>query len=264
MSGHQNITPPGEFPARRRFPEIARGFGRFGYHGRPQGRRRTEEGVMKIGIIGAGNIGGNLTRRLTALGHEVRVANSRGPQSLTALAEETGATPVAATEAALGAQVVVVTVPLKRVPDLPAGLFDGAADGFVVIDTGNYYPQQRDGRIAGIEDGLTESRWTSRQLGHPVVKAFNGTYAQDLLDAPRPQGDPERIALPVAGDDPAAKELVRALIDELGFDTVDAGTIDESWRQQPGTPVYGLRGGVAQVEKALSEASPERSAAFRG
>ncbi|MEU3295672.1 NAD(P)-binding domain-containing protein [Streptomyces longwoodensis] len=220
---------------------------------------------MKIGIIGAGNIGGNLTRRLTALGHDVSVANSRGPHTLTELAEETGATPVRVEEAARGAEVVVVTVPLKAVPDLPRGLFDEAADDVAVIDTGNYYPQQRDGRIAGIEDeGLTESRWSERHLGHPVVKAFNGTYAQDILDRHRPAGAPDRVALPVAGDDEAAKAKVRALIDELGFDTVDAGGIDDSWRQQPDTPVYGLRAGVADVRKALDEASPERPAAFRG
>ncbi|MGW2486723.1 NADPH-dependent F420 reductase [Streptomyces sp. NPDC001606] len=220
---------------------------------------------MKIGIIGAGNIGGNLTRRLTALGHEVSVANSRGPETLRELAEETGARAVHATEAAKGAEVVVVTVPLKAVPDLPAGLLDGAAEGAAVIDTGNYYPQQRDGRIAAIEDdGLTESRWTEQHLGHPVIKAFNGTYAQDILDRHRPAGDPERIALPVAGDDQAAKAKVRALIDELGFDTVDAGGIDDSWRQQPGTPVYGLRAGEAEVRKALADASPERPADFRG
>lgn len=218
---------------------------------------------MKIGIIGAGNIGGNLTRRLTALGHDVSVANSRGPHTLTELARETGATPVPATEAARGAQVVVVTVPVRAVPDLPSGLFDGAAEGVAVIDTGNYYPQ-RDGRIAGIEDdGITESRWTERQIGHPVIKAFNGTYAQDILDRHRPAGDPDRMALPVAGDDEAAKRAVRDLIDELGFDTVDAGGIDESWRQQPGTPVYGLRAGAEAVRKALAEASPERPADFR-
>ncbi|MEU6917432.1 NAD(P)-binding domain-containing protein [Streptomyces olindensis] len=220
---------------------------------------------MRIGIIGAGNIGGNLTRRLTALGHEVSVANSRGPHTLTALAEETGATPVTVEEAARGAEVVVVTIPLKAVPDLPSGLFAGAADGVAVIDTGNYYPRQRDGRIAAIEDeGLTESRWTERRLGHPVIKAFNGTYAQDILDRPLPAGDPDRMALPVAGDDEAAKRTVRGLIDELGFDTVDAGGIDDSWRQQPGTPVYGLRAGADAVTKALAEASPERPADFRG
>ncbi|MFF9621273.1 NADPH-dependent F420 reductase [Streptomyces griseosporeus] len=220
---------------------------------------------MKIGIIGAGNIGGNLTRRLTALGHDVSVANSRGPHTLTALAEETGATPVRAEEAARDAEIVVVTVPVKAVPDLPDGFLDRAAEGVAVIDTGNYYPRERDGRIDEIEDeGITESRWTERRVGHPVIKAFNGTYAQDILDRPLPAGDPERLALPVAGDDEAAKAKVRALIDELGFDTVDAGGIDDSWRQQPGTPVYGLRAGVEGVRKALAEALPERQEAFRG
>ncbi|MET8026559.1 NAD(P)-binding domain-containing protein [Streptomyces avermitilis] len=219
---------------------------------------------MKIGIIGAGNIGGNLTRRLTALGHDVSVANSRGPETLTALAEETGATPVPVEEAARGAAVVVVTVPLKAVPDLPSGILDGAADDVAVIDTGNYYPRQRDGKIDAIEDeGLTESGWTARQIGHTVVKAFNGTYVQDILDRARPAGAPDRLALPVAGDDAAAKRVVRDLIDELGFDTVDAGTLDESWRQQPGTPVYGLQEGRDAVTKALAEASPERPADFR-
>ncbi|KJK47645.1 NADP oxidoreductase [Streptomyces sp. NRRL F-4428] len=220
---------------------------------------------MKIGIIGAGNIGGNLTRRLTALGHEVAVANSRGPETLTALARETGATAVPVAEAARGAEIAVVTIPFGKVPDLPAGLFDGAAPGLVVIDTGNYYPRRRDGRISGVEDdGLTESRWTERQLGHPVVKAFNGTYAQDILDRHCPAGAPDRIALPVAGDDETAKKAVQDLIEELGFDTVDAGGLDESWRQQPGTPVYGLRDGVEGVTRALAAASPVRTEEFRG
>lgn len=218
---------------------------------------------MKIGIIGAGNIGGNLARRLTALGHDVSIANSRGPQTLAALADETGATAVNASQAARGAQVAVVTVPLKAVPDLPSGLIDGAADGVAVIDTGNYYPQQRDGRIAAIEDGKPESRWTQEQIGHPVIKAFNGTYAQDILSNGLPAGSPGRQALPVAGDDAAAKQVVRDLIDELGFDTVDAGGLDESWRQQPGTPVYGHQGDVEAIRKALAEASPERTAEWR-
>ncbi|MEU6308629.1 NADPH-dependent F420 reductase [Streptomyces chartreusis] len=220
---------------------------------------------MKIGIIGAGNIGGNLTRRLTSLGHDVSVANSRGPQTLTELAEETGATPVRVEEAARGAEVVVVTVPVKAVPNLPSGLLDGAAEGVAVVDTGNYYPKQRDGRIDAIEDeGLTESRWTERQIGHPVIKAFNGTFAQDLLDRARPEGSADRMALPVAGDDQAAKRKVMALIGEMGFDTVDAGGLDDSWRQQPGTPVYGLRADSKGVTEALAAAAPERGQEFRG
>ncbi|SEM54076.1 NADPH-dependent F420 reductase [Streptacidiphilus jiangxiensis] len=220
---------------------------------------------MKIGIIGAGNIGGNLTRRLTAVGHQVSVANSRGPETLSELARETGATPVTVADAARGAELVIVTIPLKNLPDLPKDLLAAAAPGFVVIDTNNYYPQQRDGRIDGIEDGgLTESAWVAQQLGHTVVKAFNGTFAADLLERPLPAGAPDRQALPVAGDDEAAKKLVRTVIDQIGFDTVDAGTLDESWRQQPGTPVYGLRAGVDAVTKALAEASPQRTPDFQG
>ncbi|MFE9248343.1 NADPH-dependent F420 reductase [Streptomyces sp. NPDC007088] len=218
---------------------------------------------MRIGIIGAGNIGGQLTRRLTALGHEVALANSRGPQTLSELAAETGATPVEAAHAADGAEVVVITIPLKAVPDLPKGFLDGAADGFAVIDTGNYYPRQRDGRIAEIEEGLTESEWTARQIGHPVIKAFNNIYAHLITEQPAAPGTEGRYALPVAGDDEEAKRLVLRLVDEIGFDAVDAGGLDESWRQQPGSPVYGLSADVAGVRAALAEASPERPADFR-
>jgi predicted dinucleotide-binding enzyme len=218
---------------------------------------------VKIAIIGAGNIGGNLVRRLTALGHEVSVANSRGPETLADLAAETGATALPVEQVAEGAEVVVVTVPQARVPDLPAGVLDAAADGAVVVDTGNYYPQQRDGRIAAIEDGLTESQWVAEQLGVPVVKAFNNVYADHLLTRGRPADDPERVALPVAGDDPEAKDVVLALLDELGFDGVDAGPLSESWRQQPGTPVYGTDLPAERLREALAAASPERTAEWR-
>src|SRR3954451_484137 len=115
---------------------------------------------MKIGIIGAGHIGGALTRRFSALGHQVFVANSRGPETLADLASETGAKAVTVNEAARAGEVVVVTIPLKNVPQLPRDLFTGVPEDVVVIDTGNYYPQ-RDGHIAAIEAGTTESRWTS-------------------------------------------------------------------------------------------------------
>jgi len=109
---------------------------------------------MNIGIIGAGNIGGNLTRRFQELGHKVFVANSRGPETLADLAEETGATPVTVDEAARSGEVVIVTIPMKNIPDLPRDLFADVPDDVVVVDTGNYYPQQRDGRIDEIEDGM--------------------------------------------------------------------------------------------------------------
>jgi 8-hydroxy-5-deazaflavin:NADPH oxidoreductase len=218
---------------------------------------------MRIGIIGAGQIGGTLTRRLAALGHEVSVANSRGPGSLQPLAEETGAKPVTVEQAARRGDVVIVTIPMKSIPRLPAGLFDGVPDDVVVVDTGNYYPQQRDGRIDAIEDGTTESRWVSQRLSRPVVKAFNNIYARHLLERGKPKGAPGRIALPVAGDDRRAKDLVIRLLDELGFDGVDAGSLDESWRQQPGTPVYGTDRDAAGVRKALAEATQERPAEFQ-
>jgi 8-hydroxy-5-deazaflavin:NADPH oxidoreductase len=217
---------------------------------------------MKIGISGAGNIGGTLTRRLAALGHEVFVANSRGPETLRELAAETGATAVSVTEAARDKDVVVVTIPEKNVPALPDDLFAGTGD-VVVVDTGNYYPQQRDGRIDAIEDGMVESRWVQQQLGRPVIKAFNNIYADHLRDHGRPAGTPGRIALPVAGDDDGAKAVVMQLIDELGFDAVDAGSLDQSWRQQPGTPVYTTDLDADGVRRALSQASPQRSPQWR-
>jgi predicted dinucleotide-binding enzyme len=218
---------------------------------------------MKIGIIGAGNIGGTLTRRLTALGHSVVVANSRGPETLAGLAAETGATAVPVAEAAKGRDLIIVTIPQKHIQELPAGLFAGIPGNVVVVDTGNYYPRQRDGRIDGIEAGLTESRWVERQLGRPVVKAFNNIYAKHLLEFGRPAGAAGRIALPVAGDDKAAKASVLRLVNELGFDGVDAGGLDESWRQQPGTPVYAADLDAEGVRRALSEANKERSPDWR-
>jgi len=219
--------------------------------------------AIKIGIIGAGSIGGTLTRRFTALGHKVYVANSRGPDTLADLAAETGATPVTVEEAARAEDVVIVTIPQKNIPSLPADLFAKTPKNVVVVDTGNYYPQQRDGRIDGIEKGMTESRWVEQQLGRPVVKAFNNIYAEHLYELGRPPGSPGRIALPVAGDEAAAKAVVLRLIDELGFDGVDAGGLDDSWRQQPDTPVYATDLDANGVRRALAKASKERKPEWR-
>jgi hypothetical protein len=215
---------------------------------------------MKIGIIGAGHIGGTLTRRLSALGHDVSVANSRGPASLAALAAETGAKAVTVREAAREKDLVIVTIPEKSVRDLPKGLFTDT-DGTVIVDTGNYYPQ-RDGRIAAIEEGTPESQWVAQQIGRPVVKAFNTIYAQHLMERGRPADVGGRIALPVAGDEPGKSAVLR-LIDQLGFDGVDAGTLKDSWRQQPGTPVYGTDLDVPGVERGLAAARRERPLEFR-
>jgi predicted dinucleotide-binding enzyme len=218
---------------------------------------------MKIGIIGAGQIGGTLARRLTSLGHKVLVANSRGPETLADLAAETGAKPVSVAEAARSEGLVIVTIPEKNIPKLPRDLFAAALDSVVVVDTGNYYPRLRDGRIDAIEAGMTESGWVAQQLNRPVVKAFNNIYARHLMELGQPKGTPGRIALPVAGDDDAAKAVVMQLVDELGFDAVDAGSLDESWRQQPGTPVYAKDFDADGVRRALTEASRERKPEWR-
>jgi predicted dinucleotide-binding enzyme len=144
-------------------------------------------------------------------------------------------------------------VPLRAVPDLPAD----ALSGKVVVDANNYYPE-RDGHVEEIDDNsLTSSRWTAELLsGANVVKAFNTIEATHLLRLGRAAGEDGRIALPVAGDDPSAKQTVQLLVEELGFDPVDAGTLDESWRQQPGTPVYGTDRDATGVRKGLASARP--------
>jgi len=218
---------------------------------------------MKIGIIGAGNIGSALAHNLTTIGHQVTIANSRGPETLQDVARETGARAVPATEAAKDADIVIVTIPQKNVPELPADVLSGAAPGAAFVDTGNYYPRERDGRIDALETGTPESVWVQAQLGRPMVKAFNNIVAPHLRELGKPAGTPGRIALPVAGDDSAAKAKVSALIEELGFDVVDAGGLDESWRQQPGSPVYLADLDLEGVRKALAAAGRDRPEQFR-
>jgi len=215
---------------------------------------------MDIGIIGAGNIGGTLARRLVPLGHRVSIANSRGPASLESLAAEIGATAVTAAEAARARDMVIIAVPEKAVPALPRDVL--SASSAVVVDTGNYYPA-RDGRIDEIEDGLAESVWVAQVLGVPVVKAFNNIFAQHLATRGVPAGTPGRICLPVAGDDLRAKEAVLGLIDAIGFDGLDAGTLAESWRQQPGSPAYAKDLDRAALADALAQADASQVARYR-
>jgi 8-hydroxy-5-deazaflavin:NADPH oxidoreductase len=218
---------------------------------------------VKIGIIGAGFIGGTLTRRLAELGHEVKVSNSRDPETLAELAAETGATAVWAADAATDADLVILSIPQKNVPDLAPGIVSAARPGAPIIETNNYYPKQRDGLIAAIEAGQTESSWVAEQINaEPVYKVFNGIYWKRLLENGLPRGTEGRIALPIAGPEGPAKKIVFDLIDELGFDPVDGGTLEESWRQQPGTPVYGKDFPAGATIAALAEASPERTEAF--
>lgn len=218
---------------------------------------------MKIGIIGAGAIGGTLAGHLTRRGHQVLVANSRGPETLTKVAAETGATAVSVREVVKGVEVVIVSIPQKAVEDLPADLFADVPASVAVLDTGNYYPEFRDGPIAELEGGTLDSVWVARKLGRPVVKVFNNIGAPSLLEKGAPSGTPGRIALSVAGDHKEAKDVTLRLLDEIGFDGVDTGSLAESWRQQPGTPAYCKDLEAAALTKALGDADKSRLKQYR-
>jgi len=192
---------------------------------------------MNFGVIGPGNIGEVIVRKLRDAGYPVKMANSRGPESLKDLGAKTGAIPVSLEQVVQDVDVLFLVVPQKAIPELPKGLLNKARKETIVIDVGNYYPF-RDGRIDELENGLTESVWVERQIGRPVIKVLNTIPSKALMAAGRPAGSKDRVALPISGDNTKAKEIVAQLIHRIGFDSVDAGTIAESWRQQPGSPVY--------------------------
>lgn len=179
------------------------------------------------------------------------------------LAAQIGATAVTARESARAGELVILSIPQNAVPTLPKDLFDGVPPNVPVVDTGNYYPKLRDGRIEALESGMVESLWVAMHLGRPVVKAFNNLYAKSLREKGAPRGTPGRIALSVAGDAPEARSVVLGLVDELGFDPVDAGCLDESWRQQPGTPAYCRDLDAVSLKRALTEADRGRLAEYR-
>lgn len=196
---------------------------------------------MKIEIIGTGNIGGTLAGKLSAAGHNGRVANSRGPEGVRAFANEIGATAVDTHRAVREVDVIVISIPFPAVAELPKdllNLFDTVPQDVPVIDTGNYYPGLRDPQVPEIDAGMPHSVWVSKQLGRPVIKAFNNIFAYSLAELGRPEGSPGRLAIALAGDDVRSKQIVMDLVNETGFDPVDGGSLVESWRQDPGTPAY--------------------------
>ena len=212
---------------------------------------------MKIGIVGAGNIGGTLARKLAAAGHTVKLASSRGPEAIREQAEKIGAIPVASKDAVNDVDVIVLSIPFARVSEV-AHLFEKVPADTVVIDTSNYYPQ-RDGHIAEVDAGKPESVWASEQLGRPVVKTFNAFLAHTLSDGGKPSGAPGRIAIPLAGDDAGAKIIATAIVDAVGFDVVDNGDLANSWRQQPGTPAYCTELSAPELASALAAADRQRA-----
>jgi 8-hydroxy-5-deazaflavin:NADPH oxidoreductase len=213
---------------------------------------------MQIGIIGAGPLGTSLARLFRRVGHSVRIANSRGPHTLHTIAADIGATAVAIGDAVKDVDAVFIAVPMKRVGDLSHRLFHDVSHDVVIVDANNYYPE-RDGRIDEIDGGTIESHYVAARIGRSVVKGFNNMLSQVLAAEARPAGTLGRLALPIAGDDEAKRAIVLRLVDAAGFDAVDAGGLGESWRQQPGTPVYCTDYDAEGVRKALARA--DRAAA---
>jgi predicted dinucleotide-binding enzyme len=213
----------------------------------------AEKQIRTIGLIGAGSIGSQLARLAVASGYDVVLSNSRGPQTLSALVAELGPKARAATpdEAAAAGDIVVVTVPLRAYRSVPVAPLAGK----IVIDTNNYYPQ-RDGHIPELDN---ETTTTSELLqAHlptsKVVKAFNHIYAAELTTHGQPRGSKNRRALVIAGDDRDAKAAVTHLLDQFGFDTVDAGPLAEGWRIQRDTPGYGPRRTAEELRRDLAAA----------
>lgn len=209
-----------------------------------------------IGIVGAGQLGTVLAKRLVAVGHSVRIANSRGPESLSDVERLTGATAMNVREIAVGIEMLILAIPLRNVPALPKELVSSLGQGTAIVDAGNYVPL-RDGNIAEIAEGMPETVWVSRTLGVPVVKAFNSVSDISLEHGGLPAGAPARIALPIAGDEPWARAAVMQLVEELGFDAWDAGPLSDSWRQQLGQPAYCTDGTLRQLPRLLARAKSE-------
>jgi predicted dinucleotide-binding enzyme len=213
--------------------------------------------IKTIGIIGAGHIGSQVARLAVKNGYNVVISNSRGPETLSALITELGPKARAATsvEAAKAGDLVVVSVPLKNYKEVPVEPLAGK----IVIDTNNYYPQ-RDGHIPELDN---ESTTTAELLqAHlpksKVVKGFNHIYAAELTTHGQPAGTKNRRALVIAGDDKDAKAAVTHLLDQFGFDMVDAGPLKEGWRIQRDTPGYGPRRNAEELRRDLAAAKRYR------
>lgn len=211
---------------------------------------------MKIGILGTGHIGKTLVRTLSAAGHDVKVANSRGPETIDADILANGGRAVTAEEAIVDVEVVILSIPLNRIP-AAVPLLSAIPPETVVIDTSNYYPA-RDGRIEAIEAGQVESLWVAEQLGRPIAKAWNAIGSASFAEKGKGVGEPGRIAIPVASDREEDRRVTLALVEDSGLDAIDAGGLADSWRQQPGAPVYCTDLTRDEIPAALAAAEKSR------
>ncbi len=209
---------------------------------------------MKIGIIGTGNIGAKLTHKFSAAGHAVQIAGRHHPQDLAGLARELGASATTLNEVGEGVDILITSIPFGRMPDLKPTI-DRVPVDVPVADTSNYYPP-RDGRIPAIDAGLPEGVWIEQRMERPVARAWNAMLQVTLADKGRPKGSVERLAIPVAGND-SAKQLLEHLVEDTGFDYVDAGSVEDAWRLQAGAPAYCTELNADQLKAAIALADQE-------
>lgn len=213
---------------------------------------------FKIGLVGAGNIGKTLAQRLAAAGHSVKVANSRGPETIDADTLKNGARAVTTADALKDVQVAILSIPLGKIPDL-APLIAALPADTVILDTSNYYPF-RDGKIAEIEGGMPESVWVSTRAlgGRSIVKAWNAIFAKSFADKALPKGSPGRIALPIAAESEREAAIAVQLMNDTGFDALHAGGLADSWRFQPAAPSYCTDLTLEQLPAAVAAAEKDR------
>jgi predicted dinucleotide-binding enzyme len=216
---------------------------------------------MKITVIGAGAIGGNLAVKLSTAGHDVQVADARGAEAVRAEVLESGARAAELADAVQGRDAIVLAIPFGVAGKL-ADLFASVPAETVVIDTSNYYPHLS-GQIEAVDNGAVESVWNAEQLGRPVVKAWNAALAETQRTRGVPAGPPGRLAIPVAGDFEEARRVAMQLVDDTGFDPYDAGTLADSWRQQPNSPAYCTELTLDELPAALAAADRVKDARIR-
>jgi len=214
---------------------------------------------MRFGIIGAGSIGSIISKKLVENGQDVKIADARGMEHLEG--KDIAGTPVPVENAIKDIEVLIISLPTKAIPSI-RNIINQVGEEVIIVDTSNYYPF-RDGKIEEIENGMVESVWVSNQLGRPVIKAFNNLLAYTLENEGTCEDSSGRIAMAVAGNDPAQKQVVMGIVYELGFEAIDSGSLSDSWRQQPGTPAYCTELTKDELTKALKKANKEKAPLLR-
>jgi predicted dinucleotide-binding enzyme len=210
---------------------------------------------MRFGFIGAGPMALNIAKKLAKNGHDIKIADARGIERLEG--KELAGKPVSVEEVITDIDVLIVSIPFNALPSIRS-VIEQVGEEVVIVDTSNYY-SVRDNNIEEIKNGMVESVWVSQQLGRPIIKAFNNLLAYTLEYKGTPEGTSERLAIAIAGDNQSHKQIIMNVVNEVGFDPLDGGSLGESWRQQPGTPGYCTELTKEELTAAMKRANKEKA-----